>query len=72
MVAYIRTTRKLPSGVDGWYIYLSTCGKLFISSPDWDRGHHTIEDTKVIRDILNQAIEDMEEDLTLPKVSENR
>lgn len=57
-MAYIRSTRELPSGIDGWYIYYDTNGKMMVESPNWT--FHTKEDLVVIRDILNQCIKDME------------
>lgn len=61
-MAYIRTLEKLPSGIDGWYIYDdSTKKKTRISSPEWENALHTLEDVKFIRDILNEVIKKNEE-----------
>lgn len=57
-MAYIRITTKLPSGIEGWYIYYDVNGKMMIESPTWK--FHTFEDVKVIREILNECVEDME------------
>lgn len=58
-MAYIRATTKLPSGIDGWYIYYNgEREKLFICSPSYKNANHTKEDTKTIRDILTKAIEE--------------
>lgn len=60
-MAYIRILEKLPSGIDGWYIYQDSVeGKLYISSPEHGENYHTKEDVIYIRDILNLAIKDME------------
>ena len=59
-MAYIRVLTKLPSGSCGWYIYYDINGKMFIDSPrQYFNNFHTLEDVVVIRDILNECIEDM-------------
>ena len=58
-MAYIRATTKLPSGLDGWYIYYDTNGKMFILSPGLMDAFHTLDDVVVIRDILNECIKDI-------------
>ena len=59
-MAYIRVLNKLPSGIDGWYIYHDVNGKLYISGPNCGNNvFHTLKDTIVLRNILNEAIKYM-------------
>ena len=63
-MAYIRALEKLPSGIDGWYIYKdSNKNKLYISSPEHGENYHSPEDIVYIRDILNRAIQDYGEEI---------
>jgi len=52
-MALIRIGTKLPSGIDGLYIYHHVCGKLYMMLPDT---LYTKEDVVVVRDILDRAL----------------
>ena len=54
-MAYIRFNEKLPSGIDGLYIYHDANGMLSVDIPS---DFYTFLDIVKIRNILNKAIQD--------------
>jgi hypothetical protein len=59
-MALIRSTKKLPSGIDGWYIYHHVDGGIVIFAPNGAK--HTAEDLEYLRELLLEGIRRIEDE----------